>query len=239
MDSRPALLLFARAPEPGRVKTRLSPALSPAEASALYGAFLADASRLYGRDARWRPVLCADPEAHDPRLAALFPSPWERRDQGPGDLGERLRRAFEHAFAAGAPCAAAVGADHPTLPVRVLDEVLGALESTGAADAAIVPAEDGGYCAIGLTARRFSDVFRGVPWSTGGVLAATLERFRDAGLSFRILEAYYDVDRPEDLDRVRRDLAGRDPADGDFPAATAAFLAGLPLRLPRVTEGAP
>jgi uncharacterized protein len=224
VDERPALLLFARAPEPGRVKTRLAPALSAAEASALYQAFLTDASRLYGRDRRLRPILCADPDADDPRLAALFPPPWERRGQGPGDLGERLRRAFEEAFATGARRAMAVGGDHPTLPIGVLEDAFAALESH---DAAVVPAEDGGYCAIGLATRRFDDVFRGVPWSTDAVLAATLERLRGAGLSFRLLPPFYDVDRPEDLERVRRDLAARDAGERDFPAATAAFLAGL------------
>jgi rSAM/selenodomain-associated transferase 1 len=224
VDARPALLLFARAPEPGQVKTRLEPVLTPAESSELYRAFLTDASRLYGRDDRWRRVLCGDPGADDPRLSALFPPPWDRRSQGPGDLGDRLRRAFEDAFTAGAPRAVAVGGDHPTLPIRVLEEVFGVLET---ADASVVPAEDGGYCAIGLSARGFADVFRGVPWSTNGVLAATLERFREAGLSFRVLSPFYDVDRPEDLERVRRDLAVRDPSDRDFPTATAACLAAL------------
>ena len=223
MDERPALLLFARAPEPGRVKTRLAPALSAEGASHLYRAFLTDAARLYSRDPRWRCVVCADPGAEDPRLASLFPPPWERKSQGPGDLGERLRRAFEDAFASGAPAAVAVGGDHPTLPMRVLAEVLSGLDS---ADAVIVPAEDGGYCAIGLGTRSFSaEVFRDVPWSTADVLATTLHRLRASGRSVRLLPSFYDVDRPEDLDRVRRDLETRDPADPDYPAATAACLA--------------
>jgi rSAM/selenodomain-associated transferase 1 len=225
VDRRPALLLFARAPEPGRVKTRLAPMLSAAGASALYRAFLSDASRLYGRNETWRPVLCADPAAEDPRLATLFPPPWQRRTQGPGDLGEKLRRAFEDAFASGAPRAVAVGSDHPTLPPGVLEDVLSALDAT---DAAIVPAEDGGYCAIGLGANRFSaQVFRDVPWSTRSVLDATLDRLRAAGLSCRLLAPHYDVDRPEDLERLRRELAGRDPVASDYPAATAACLAAL------------
>jgi uncharacterized protein len=228
VDERPALLLFARAPEPGRVKTRLAPALSAAGASELYRAFLADAARLYGRDQRWRCVLCADPGAEDPGLVSLFPPPWERRSQGPGDLGERLRRAFEEAFAAGAPAAVAVGGDHPTLPMRMLDDVVASLAT---ADAVIVPAEDGGYCALGLAAGTFSDeVFRDVPWSTADVLATSLLRIRTAGRSVRLLPPFYDVDRPEDLDRLRRDLEGRDPSDPDYPAATAACLAARMAR---------
>ncbi len=227
MIARPALLLFARAPEPGRVKTRLSDALSAVEASELYRAFLRDAARLYAGRGAWRTVLCADPDPEDSGLSAIFPEPWQRRAQGPGDLGDRLRRAFEDAFAAGAPSAAAVGADHPTLPVGRLEEVFAALEKN---DAAVVPAEDGGYCAIGLSAGAvfaLGDVFRDVPWSTDAVLATTLVRMREAGLSCRRLESSYDVDRPEDLERLRRDLSVRDPGGEGFPLATAECLAAL------------
>ena len=225
MDPRPALLLFARAPEPGRVKTRLAPLLTEAGASALYEAFLTDASRLYGGIGRWRPVLCAEASECDTRLDAIFPSPWQRRAQGGGDLGERLRRAFEDAFASGAAQAVAVGADHPTLSPRVLEEAIDALR---AVDAAIVPAEDGGYCAIGLAADRFSaEIFREVPWSTPGVLSITLDRLRAAGRSVRKLASHYDVDRPEDLERLRRDLDGLDPSSPGYPAAPAACLAAL------------
>jgi uncharacterized protein len=209
------------------VKTRLAAVLSASGASELYRAFLRDAARLYAGREAWRSVLCADPGPEDPRLSSLFPEPWQRRSQGPGDLGERLRRAFEDAFAAGAPSAAAVGSDHPTLPVGRLGEVFAALD---ASDAAVVPAEDGGYCAIGLSARAASclgELFRDVPWSTDEVLATTLVRMRQAGLSCRRLESFYDVDRPGDLERLRRDLSGRDPGGEDFPAATAECLAAL------------
>jgi rSAM/selenodomain-associated transferase 1 len=225
VDPRPALLLFARVPEEGRVKTRLAPVLTAAGANELYRAFLKDASRLYGANPDWRPVLRADPSAEVPSLVDLFPPPWHRRTQGPGDLGERLRRAFEDAFADGARRAVAVGADHPTLSNGALSQLLQALDS---ADAAVVPAEDGGYCAIGWAAQRFSaEAFRDVPWSSPAVLETTLERIRSAGHSCRLLPAHYDVDRPEDLDRLRRDLARRDPAAGDYPRATADCLAAL------------
>ena len=207
------------------MKTRLAAALTASGASDLYGAFLHDASRLYGSRSAWRPVLCADPDPGDARLAALFPEPWERRPQGSGDLGERLRRAFAGAFAGGAPAAVAVGGDHPSLPIRSLEDAFAALE---AEDAAIVPAEDGGYCAIGLSARMshaLAPIFRGVPWSTHEVLTRTLDRMREERVSCRLLEPFYDVDRPEDLERLRRDLEARDPSGEDYPAATAACLA--------------
>ena len=223
----PCLLLFARAPEAGRVKTRLAGRLTEAGAADLYRAFLSDAARLYARPSRWSSVLCADPDPLHPALDSLFPSPWRREAQAGKSLGDRLSAAFDSAFAGGAPAAVAVGSDHPTLPLERLAEVFDRL-ADGGGDAAIVPAEDGGYCAIGLTSSApYRDVFREVPWSTPEVLARTVQRLERAGVRYRLLPAAYDVDRPEDLERLRLDLAERDPGAADYPAATARALRTL------------
>lgn len=222
----PSLLLFARVPEPGRVKTRLAGRLTERGATDLYRAFLEDAARVYLQGSRWESVLCADPDPLDSRLAALFSQAWRRQPQAPGDLGRKLSSAFEGEFRRGAPAAVAVGSDHPALPLRLLDAVFRELAEGSAA--ALVPAEDGGYCAIGLAAHApFAEVFREIPWSTEAVLSETLRRLEGAGLPHRVLEAAYDVDRPEDVDRLRRDLAGRDANAEDYPAATARALAAL------------
>lgn len=72
-----------------------------------------------------------------------------------------------------------------------------------------------------------AEVFRDIPWSTGAVLSETLRRLESAGVPHSVLEGAYDVDLPEDVDRLQRDLAGRDPNAEDFPAATARALAAL------------
>lgn len=222
----PSLILFARAPEPGRVKTRLAGRLTEAGAARLYGAFLADAARVYLDPGRWQSVLCAESDPSDPRLEALFPRPWAREAQAAGDLGERLRAAFAAAFERGAPAAVAVGSDHPSLERLRLREVFDALAR--GADAAVVPAEDGGYCAIGLTPRApVEALFHGIPWSTEAVLSETLALLEAHSVRYRVLPAAYDVDRPEDLDRLRSDLSRRDAAAEDFPSATARVLATL------------
>jgi rSAM/selenodomain-associated transferase 1 len=222
----PSLLLFARTPERGKVKTRLVPPLSEPEALDLYCAFLEDAAAIYASSGGWRTVLEAEPDPDEVTLAALFSHPWSRRRQAVGDLGERLSAAFEREFSIGAPAALAVGSDHPALGRRQIEEAFGRL--AGGSDAVVIPADDGGYCAIGLAARvPVRDVFSGIPWSSSRVLSATRECFAAQRIDAVFLEAAYDVDRPEDLDRLRRDLAMRDPAGRDYPRATARVLRGL------------
>jgi len=221
-----SLVLFARTPVLGAVKTRLCPPLTPDGALALYVGFLEDAARVYAGSAQWSPVLAALPEPDDAVLARLFCPPWRRSRQVGPDLGARLVAAFEAERARGAPAVLAVGSDHPALGAALIARAFASLRE--GCDAAVVPAEDGGYCAIALGNRAEPRlVFGGVPWSTPDVLAATLGRLDGAGLSTRVLEAAYDVDRAEDLDRLRRDLARRDPAGSDFPRATAEALARL------------
>jgi rSAM/selenodomain-associated transferase 1 len=226
MERLPSLLLFARTPAAGRVKTRLVPPLSEGDAHRLYLAFLEDAAAISIAPGRWVSMLEAEPDPDDPALARLFPAPWRRQKQAFGDLGERLAAAFEREFARGAPSAVAVGSDHPAMERRLLEEAFAKL-AVGS-EAAIIPAEDGGYCAIGLTAGvPVRDVFLQIPWSTSLVLSATRQRLAALGIRESVLEPAYDVDRPEDLDRLRRDLARRDPEGRDYPRATARLLGSL------------
>ncbi len=226
MARLPSLVLFARVPEAGRVKTRLSPRLTDQGALRLYRAFLEDASRLYGAAGNWEPVLAAEPDPDAPELARLFPPPWRREPQGEGGLGEKLEAAFSREFGRGAPAAIAVGSDHPALARGALSEALGRVEGGGAA---VIPAEDGGYCAIAFSAHApWKEALRDVPWSTDAVLSVTRRRLSERGVELSTLAPGYDVDRPEDVDRLRRDLSARDPRSADYPAATARALAELP-----------
>jgi rSAM/selenodomain-associated transferase 1 len=209
------------------VKTRLAARLTEPGALRLYRAFLEDASRTYGRG-EWSPVVAVEPDAEDPAIVPFFPPPWRRERQPEGDLGARLTWAFEREFARGAPAAVAIGSDHPALAHALVAEALALVRHQPAA-AAVIPAEDGGYCAIALSSGApFADAFRDVPWSTDRVLDVTRARLAERGIPLAILAGGYDVDRPEDVDRLRRDLAGRDPDAPDFPRATALALADLP-----------
>lgn len=222
----PSLILFARAPRDGCVKTRLSPVLGFSGAARLYAAFLRDAARVYVGRGDWSAVLCAESGDAIGDLQAIFDEPWRIDVQVDGDLGKRLGAAFQAEFERGAPAALAVGSDHPCLLRGRLVEAFASLANGD--QAVLIPARDGGYCAIGLRAGTpIETVFRDVPWSTPSVLECTLDRLREAGLRFCALAPAYDVDRPEDLAVLRRDIAARRPEEEDYPSATAAVLETL------------
>ena len=121
--------------------------------------------------------------------------------QGPGDLGDRMHAAFRRALA-GAPAAIVVGCDCPALTPDHLREAAAAL--AGGADAVLAPAEDGGYVLIGLT-RVTQRLFNGIRWGESTVMADTRDRLAALGWRWRELETLWDVDRPEDLARLREE----------------------------------
>jgi uncharacterized protein len=229
-EPRSTLVLFARAPIAGAVKTRLAARLGADVSARLYRAFLEDAARIYGVG-DWKPVLYADSAAGLPALTSIFGAPWRRETQAEGDLGRRLTEAFAAELGRDATAVAAVGSDHPALPrasiVRLFESI------AAGRDAAIIPARDGGYCAIALSERVEPDwVFEGIPWSSESTLEATIERLRERRLPVTLLDPAYDVDRPEDLEVLRADLAARNPAEDDYPRRTAAALAAIGAELP-------
>jgi rSAM/selenodomain-associated transferase 1 len=196
-----AVLVLAKAPLPGLAKTRLIPALGADGAAALATRML-DHTLDEALAAGLGPVtLCAAPQASHPAFARLAQAGRIRiADQGEGDLGARMHRAFERVLPRHAG-ALLVGTDAPALDAAVLRAAHAAL--TGH-DAVLVPAHDGGYVLIGL--RRLQPrLFEGLPWSTPQVLVITRERLREAGLRWAELPALHDIDEPADLVH----LAGR------------------------------
>ncbi|MDX1578178.1 MAG: TIGR04282 family arsenosugar biosynthesis glycosyltransferase [Gemmatimonadota bacterium] len=199
------LLVFGRLPEAGRAKTRLAPALGEEEAAELYSAFLDDAVKGATGTA---PVELWVPERPDAVSSLERRYPGVRvRLQPEGSLGERLETAFEAAFGDGADYAVAVGSDHPTLPPDMLPRAFRALRG---AHLVLGPSRDGGYYAIGIRRHawpRAAGLFRGAPWSDPGLLSWTRARASELDLCHVELPAWYDVDRPEDLERMEADLS--------------------------------
>jgi rSAM/selenodomain-associated transferase 1 len=197
------VLIFAKAPVPGEAKTRLIPALGAAGAAALHER-LVDRALATAVAAAIGPVeLCCTPDDPHPALAAAARAHGARlAAQGPGDLGARMNAAFRRSLA-GAPAAIVIGCDCPALTPQHLRDAAGALAAGH--DAALAPAEDGGYVLIGLKAPADS-LFQGIRWGEPTVMAETRARLDAAGLRWRELETLWDVDRPADLDRLPRAL---------------------------------
>jgi len=194
-----AVIVFAKAPEPGTVKTRLAPLLGAEGAAALH-ARLVKRTLDTARAASFKGVqLHCAPGVADPFFRFCeghFRVTLET--QVAGDLGARMLSAFEKALAAHA-CALLVGTDCPALTARHLRQAEKALRDD--ADAVFVPCEDGGYALVGLR-RVDAGIFSGISWGSDSVMAETRERLKQLGWNWRELETLWDVDRPEDYQRL-------------------------------------
>lgn len=197
---RPRLLIFAKEPVAGRVKTRLGRDIGMVEAAWWYRRRARSLIRALSADPRWETWIAVSPD-RDGLESRFWPAHLPRWPQGRGDLGARMGRAFA-AFPPGP--LVIVGADIPDLERR---HVRAAFDALGDADAVLGPAEDGGYWLIGLKRsprRKPIRLFEGVRWSTEHALADTEAGL--AGLRIARLETLRDVDDARDLAALR---AGR------------------------------
>lgn len=190
---RPLVAVFARSPEPGRVKTRLMPALRPDEAADLYRALLLDTVEVV-ESAEAEAVIAFTPTTARRPLERLLGRRRRLLPQPPGELGDRLEGIQASLHGAGRPVLV-VGSDCPGLTPDRLREAVAALER---APAVLGPALDGGFYLLG-TSRPEPDLLRGIPWSTADVLEATRRRLRERGLEIRELPVERDLDTPRDL----------------------------------------
>ena len=194
--SRSAVLVFVRAPEAGRVKTRLAREIGAEAALRVYRrlaehAVAAARSLAPAADVR----IHVDPGDAVPTVAAWLGGGADYLPQAEGDLGERMRAAFAFAFGEGYGKVVIVGSDLPDVSADLLRR---ALDSLDTAPAVLGPARDGGYYLLGMR-EMAPGVFDGVPWSTDRVLERTLGRLREAGIEPALLETLADVDDAADL----------------------------------------
>ena len=208
-----ALVIFARAPRPGAVKTRLLPAFTAQEACEIHLALLGDVVErsLRAAGSRAHPLL-AWSERPDPGAAAPadLPAGLDEAVQPPGSLGERMALTVQERLRAGFAGVLILGSDAPTLPD---DHLVAALDALGEGKVVLGPAEDGGYYLVGMS-RLHPEIFRNVAWGTPEVLAVTRKRLRHSGIGFEELGAWHDVDTPADVGRLWKEmlrLKGRRP----------------------------
>jgi rSAM/selenodomain-associated transferase 1 len=194
------LLVFAKAPEPGRVKTRLVPPLTGQEAASLHRDLLVRRVQGLAEAELARVELWCAPSPEFGVFGDL------ERDYGVDlygqagrDLGERMHGAVEEASRR-ARRLVLLGTDCPAMDIGY---VTAALESLEKQDAVMGPAEDGGYVLLGLK-QSAPELFSKIPWGTGEVAALTRERMRGLGWTWTELPTLWDLDRPEDLARYRK-----------------------------------
>ncbi len=207
-----ALVIFAKAPVPGQVKTRLCPPLTPDEAATLHGSFVLDTlERTKTAVTKFhlpmdRFLACAPAAAH-----VFFKIMEERHgvqlmDQVGDNLGVRMAQVFSTIFSRGYKQVLIVGTDVPTLPLTHYQQALSLLTEH---DLVLGPAQDGGYYLIGLT-RPQPDLFRNMPWSTERVLSLTRQKADALGLKTALLSTWRDIDTIDDLraliDECRQDM---------------------------------
>lgn len=230
-----AIAVFAKMPVPGRAKTRLAPVLGRRGAAELQAALTSDTLRKLVRLASRASLFllttgssqCGGPSAAPGCDAevALFRNKIQRGK----DLGERLAHAFR-SLLRDYQRVVIIGTDSPALSAPVLLQALRALTR---ADAVLGPCPDGGYYLVGLRRRKehrlAPDLFRGVHWGTSSAFEDTLRSFTGAGLACEHLDLLHDVDTPQDLERLRSQLAAsagmrrRAPATWKFLSASGAL----------------
>ncbi len=206
------ILVMAKAPIPGTVKTRLG--LPPQDAAGLQAALIRDTTE---KARLLAPTTVAGAPADRlelirrilPHEVALIPQPQ-------GDLGDRMVAASKALFDSSPDPVLLLGTDAPSLPSNAIQDAADALNTH---DMSIIPSTDGGYVLLGLR-QPVGAVFRGVDWSTEAVHRQTLARAEGEGLSVYEGEPWYDVDEPGDLARLREELGARP----DLAPRTAGFL---------------
>jgi rSAM/selenodomain-associated transferase 1 len=230
-----AIAVMAKAPRPGHSKTRLSPPLTPDEASGMSAAFLRDITeniRLASQQAEIAGYVAYAPA----RLEGLFDGVLAQGTkllladgsagvaEGVEGFGRSLLHATTALFALGHSAVCVLNSDSPTLPTACLVQ---AAQLLSAGDRVVLgPAEDGGYYLLGMTALH-PQLYAGVNWSTERVAAQTRAAAAAIGLPAHELPAWYDVDDRSALARLIADL---DDGTGFAAPATAAYVQAMNLR---------
>ncbi len=206
-----AIVMMAKPPIPGQVKTRLAATIGDDAAADLHAAFIADVAATIASVPDAKPFLAWTGDRDHPGFAPAVRHRFEFVPQGDGGLGERLDHVGMR-LAGECSEVLIVGSDSPTLASGHFEEAFLALRH---APVVLGPSFDGGYYLVGFRSRWFAEtareedvhpLFRDVPWSTPAVLAATLANCAAVDADVELLGFWYDVDEIADLDLLRTHL---------------------------------
>ena len=215
------LIIFAKSPIPGKVKTRLTPHITPTKAAELYEAFIADTISTALKLKCERITVAYSPGYAEKTFQRLCGQSVDYLPQKGHNLGERMKNAFKHSFDKGFKRTVIIGTDSPTLPLSYIREAFDVLTEV---PVTIGPTFDGGYYLIGLSAQEDA-LFDNIEWSTSNVFGQTLARIKTASKQLSILPPWYDVDTPDGLEFLRSHLLSmKMSGNEDLPEKTLRFL---------------
>lgn len=200
--SESALVIFAKSPVPGHVKTRLTTLLSPADAAMLYRFFTESILQTVVPLEGVHIYVASSPSPDTPYFRELQKKHHVSLiEQGSGDLGARLVNVTGALFEGMGYCRVVViGTDSPTLPLDFIERAFALLVE--GSDVVLGPAVDGGYYLIGQSGYG-PEIFDNIPWSTENALEVTIDNIKACRYSHRILPYWYDIDTPSDLIRLK------------------------------------
>ncbi len=223
-----ALAVMAKAPRPGKVKTRLSPPLTSLQASALNICFIRDTTeniQQVTEAGNCAGLVVYTPIGDEAAFDGLLPPSFQLLGQRGEGFGERLLHACEDLFTAGFGAVCLIDSDSPTMPQDALLQA-GALLSRPGDRLVLGGSDDGGYYLIGVK-RPHQRLFEQIDWSTERVFNQTLERAQEIGLPAELLPTWYDVDDAATLERLRIELLGPASSAGYDARHTRAYLENL------------
>ena len=210
-----ALVVMAKAPISGAVKSRLVPPLTEDEAAALNRCFIRDVCASIDAvtgtvaaesDARVAGMIAYAPAGTESAFDGLVPASFEFIEQRGEGLADRLIHVASDLLSAGYESVALMNSDSPTIPASIIAGAVTSLARPGDR-IAIIGADDGGYCLIGLK-RPHWRIFEDIAWSTSAVFAQTLERVAELRLEVARMPSWYDVDDADSLRRLVGELFG-------------------------------
>jgi uncharacterized protein len=226
-DAKQLLVVVAKTPQPGEVKTRLLTNLTPEEATDLYSCFIRDRIREIGRLQGIDLAIAYTPEASKAYFERFLSNGFHLFPQQGRDLGERLHNIFVRKLGQGYQSVCIIDSDTPDLPRSLVVRAFQWL-AEDAADAVFGPCDDGGYYLVGLRQVQ-SALFADIPWSTARVLPLSLQKAAALGLRTRLLPQWNDLDTVEDLLAFYRKYSGRDPGAQLIGRETLNYLSRLDI----------
>jgi rSAM/selenodomain-associated transferase 1 len=224
-----ALAVMAKAPRPGKVKTRLSPPLSPEQAAAINTCFLKDTTTniaALAEERRCVGVISYTPVGDEHLFEGLLPQGYRLVPQRGDGFGERLLTTAQDLMACGFSSVCLIDSDSPTVPMEAFATAVDALQRPG--DRIVLgPSQDGGYYLIGMKHAHI-EPFENITWSTSSVFAETVAAIETAGIELVILPLWYDVDDAATLSILRAELIdGLQPSFTSVPGYAAEYSLGF------------